>query len=799
MRLSFGDVDVDLDRHELRRDGQPVNVEPQVFDVLAYLVLNRDRLVPKEELLDQVWGDRFVSESALTTRIKAARQAVGDDGRTQRYIKTIHGRGYRFIAEAAQSANTPSGHMEPLHNLPSERSPLFGRDDQIVAVKEAVESQRLVTLLGMGGAGKTRLAVATARSLLEEFPDGIWFVDLIPAADANWIVTAMADAAGLAAGSGDPSDELAQLINNRRLLYIMDNCETAVDLVAEVVDHLLDRTTVPHFLLTSREPVELVDEHRVTVEPLTADPGAAMELLRTAALRFGVDLSQTDDEAVRRICVQLDGLPLALELAAGQLRQLSVEELSERLDRRFDVLVGANRRNSRQASLAGVLEDTWQMLDPEELELINQLAAFPSSFDVASVEELTNRSVQRELGGLVDRSLVTRSGGSFKLLDSVRLFSQDQDPNEGGRVDLHAEWCLERVNGSMHDTYYSYAQAAWCSDHFEDIRSAQRHLVEQGRVDDAARVINGTGLAMHMDMGARPQWALRRIDELLATDVSIEQRAQLNVVGTAAAMAARDPYRIQQHGMAALDAAESLGPSPMLAFAQVLRSWSLVFEDRLAAIELTRRAIDIATQCGDQLTADVAAAYQAIQLCMVDRYEDGALVLDDVIARYEDVDAPDAYPLYVAVVAKTGAILLDDPAGAARLAEAFVDHPTPTKSMIANQILVATARAANSDADGAVQLLEQCRKRLTRARGETGLPDVLIPAGVFAVVVGDSERAREVVRAVRDSDRPTQSFQMTIAYRMLRDKVGIADVSPLETRSMDQFATDTFTWMRSVA
>ena len=182
--VEFDGFEVDVDRYELRQHGEPINLEPQVFEVLAYLVANSGRVVPKTELLDEVWGSRFVSESALTTRIKTVRRALGDDGRAQRYVRTVHGRGYRFVGTVTPtdgSETVVDGRRSDSHtigNLPAERTPLFGRDADVDMVRTALSGHRIVSLLGMGGTGKTRLAVAAARHPDEQFPGGAWFVDL---------------------------------------------------------------------------------------------------------------------------------------------------------------------------------------------------------------------------------------------------------------------------------------------------------------------------------------------------------------------------------------------------------------------------------------------------------------------------------------------------------------------------------------------------------------------------------------------------------------------------------------------
>ena len=166
MRVVFDQFELDAEAFELRESGHPVALEPQVLAVLAHLVARQDRPVPEEELLDEIWGDQFVSKSALTSRIKSARRALGDDGRTQRYIKTVHGRRYRFVGRAHPGEVTSRASTQA-HNLPSDRTPLIGRHEEIRLCADQVTTSRFVSLIGLGGTGKTGLATTIGRHLVD--------------------------------------------------------------------------------------------------------------------------------------------------------------------------------------------------------------------------------------------------------------------------------------------------------------------------------------------------------------------------------------------------------------------------------------------------------------------------------------------------------------------------------------------------------------------------------------------------------------------------------------------------------
>ncbi len=811
VRVVFGAFDLDTEVVELRRHGDVVTMEPKVFDVLVYLVRHRDRVVPKEELLDEVWGDRFVSESTLSSAIRHVRRALGDDGTAQQCVKTAHGRGYRFVAEVTSTEVDHGTHPGSavsapvgVHNLPADRTRLVGRDEAVRSAADVVGRHRLVTLLGMGGAGKTRLAVAVGRTVLERFADGVWFVDLVPVDDDERSVdVAIAHACGIALSPGDVRSQLATVLADRRALVILDNAEHVLGAVAATVDQLLDHTSAPRFVVTSREPLGLADERHVRVAPLAVEPdgeGPAVELFLASAERFGIDVDPADRDVVGRICRQLDGLPLAIELAAAQLRVFDPRLLADRLDGRFDLLRSPRPAGSaRHASLMSVLDDTWALLDESERLVLGRLVAFAGPFAITDVERLCWEvglgDVVAAFGRLVDHSLVVEAPGRlprYRLLESVRAFTGERTDRVAA-AELHAAWCLRQVRDEQGRHLFDFGLAAWCADHFDDLRVAEEHLIVSGRTGDAALLTAATALAMHCDEGARAAAVLDRIEAHLSRVGDPRMRARLHCTGVLAAMAVRSPERIATHGHAAVGEARRADDPTGLAIALVLASWSTVLSDPKAALALVDEASALASAVGDGLARDHADSYRAFHLAMQRRYDEALSQAAAVIERSPDLDGA-GQANFVAMVAWSACNVLADPTVACRYVDDLLTRPSAESPMWGNEVLAATLRASAGDGSAATRLVMKVRDRLRRA-GQDPLPDLLVPAAMLAHRRGDDRRAARWVRAVRDAGRPTQSFQVTCAYRRLRDAVGVGDDDPFASSTLDDIGDEAAAWM----
>lgn len=342
------------------------------------------------------------------------------------------------------------------NNLPAQLGNFVGREHEVAAVRELVTRNRLVTLTGPGGAGKTRLALQVAAEMLDGTGDGVWLVELAKLDDEGAVPDAIASALGLSLAGGPSLDALSAALAPQTTLIILDNCEHLISGCAKVADTLLRRGPHVHLLATSREPLGITGETIYLVPSLTLpdededgiDPqeSDAVALLLDRAHAQGVDLEldRTTGSLLASICRRLDGMPLAIELAAARLRTLSLEALEQRLDQRFRLLTGGSRSApERQQTLRATVGWSISLLNFPERALLNRLSIFVGGFDLEAAEQVCGLVASEEfqvtdlLGSLVDKSLVVaqRRGTQirYRLLETIREYAAEALLETGDR------------------------------------------------------------------------------------------------------------------------------------------------------------------------------------------------------------------------------------------------------------------------------------------------------------------------------------------------------------------------------
>ncbi|MDC3402501.1 adenylate/guanylate cyclase domain-containing protein, partial [bacterium] len=342
------------------------------------------------------------------------------------------------------------------HNLPVMPTEFIGRQAEVDELRALVDHHRIVTISGVGGCGKTRLAIEVAAASADKFPGGVWFVDLTTERDGDKVGDRAIGALGLfqqlGSDGGGPIDVLNEATTGAATLLVIDNCEHLIDDVADFAAEVLTSATAVTVLATSRESLN-VDGERAWRIPNMHD--AAVELFVDRATAAGVTGLDNRHAQIEDICAQLDDIPLAIELAAARLTSLSIDELTERLDDRFSLLGGGrSRRRQRQQTLQTMMDWSYGLLDDDERQVLNQLAVFAGTFSLSGVDavvESTATSVLDVMDSLVEQSLVVASvdSGRYRLLETVRLYALDRLLNTDQLAairDRHLAW-MDALSG----------------------------------------------------------------------------------------------------------------------------------------------------------------------------------------------------------------------------------------------------------------------------------------------------------------------------------------------------------------
>jgi predicted ATPase/DNA-binding winged helix-turn-helix (wHTH) protein len=459
--LCFGDFVLDVDNASLHRDGVTVELTPKSFALLAHLAQRPGELVAKDSLLDIVWNRRFVSEGAIKTMVSELRAALGDDARAPRWIETVQRRGYRFLGEIRPAAVATTARPAPARghaaegNLPASLPPLIARDVERAALAALLGTKRLVTLAGTAGVGKTRLALSLASTLHARFEHGVWLVELASlspeTSDEATLLTTLARELQLAPGAGGSASALARALTPLCLLLVLDNAEHLLAPLAPLLAHLHAQVPGLHLLLTSREPMQIPGEQVYRLAPLQVpkadDEDNAARLMacgavqlfveRVAARLPGFALEAPHLHAVAALCRSLDGLPLALELAAARVPVLGVNGLAQRLTSevepgsRLQLLTqGVRTAAPHQRTLRAALDWSHALLTPAQQRVFRRLAVFRGGFtlDAAQIvcadDGLDGWAVLDALDALIDKSMLTASAanamhGRFFQLESI--------------------------------------------------------------------------------------------------------------------------------------------------------------------------------------------------------------------------------------------------------------------------------------------------------------------------------------------------------------------------------------------
>jgi len=509
-----------------------VRLGSRALEILAALVERPGELVTKRELMARAWPNIVVEEGNLKVHVAALRKALGEGQLGGRYVATVAGRGYRFVAQVKPSAlgATPalqSTAAPRAHNLPTPPTRTIGRVHTIDALRRQLPQSRFVTVVGPSGIGKTTVALAVAESLVPAYEHGVRFVDLAPLQDPHFVPSAITAALGLTISAENEVAGLIACLREKQMLIVLDSCDHVIEAAASLAEQIVRSTPSVHVLATSREPLRAAGEHVHRLSPLKS-PSSSFGLTAAKALTFsavqlfveraaasvdGFQLTDADAPVVAAICRKLEGIALAIELAATRVDAFGIRELSALLNDRFRLLQQRTRTAlTRHRSLAAALDWSYEFLLEQERIFLRRLSVFAGVFTLESasaVAQGTGVTVPEVIEGvanLVAKSLVSADiGGAvvrYRLLDTTRAYAQ-QKLTESGELEA-----LTRRHAEHHRDLFERAEAEWA------MRPGAEWQADYGRkIDDVRSALNwafspggDVSIGVTLTVAAIPLW-----------------------------------------------------------------------------------------------------------------------------------------------------------------------------------------------------------------------------------------------------------------------------------------------------
>jgi len=635
----IGPLRLDPEIGVLTEAGVPLALGARGVAVLGVLVEHANQYVSKADIIDAAWPDVVVEESNLAVQISAIRRALSRVPGSEHWIETLSRRGYRYVGPAV-AVPERAGDERALRiertNLPEPRTSFVGREREVVEVKRLLPTSRLVTLVGVGGIGKTRLALQVATELLDAYRDGVWIADFSALDDPALVATTVAQALGVHEKPGTPLfDALRRHLRRRELLLVLDSCEHVLSSCAALADALLRDGSETTIIATSREPLGVDGEQiyglpplslpEVDATPETIARSDAVQLFVERARRqqpgFGMSAART--QVIAALCAHLDGIPLALELAAARVRSLPVEQILARIGDRFRLLTGGSAvALPRHQTLRATIDWSFDLLAEDERTVLRRLAIFAGGFTldaaatVAADATLDEHAVIDVLSRLVARSLVNAetdaAGARYRFLETTRAYA------------------LEKLAEALEAPALARAHARYVRDHFE------RVAADWWRLPDA-------------DWRARYCTELDNVRAALGWSLSESGDASLAVALAGASGQLWMELSLLREGRQWLEQAVARvdGRTPAADEARLWRALGLVWEaGPMRALPACERAIALYRGLGDTLALAVALTQCGAMLTYLGRHDDAASVFEEARARLPPTAPPRALAEY---------------------------------------------------------------------------------------------------------------------------------------------------------
>jgi predicted ATPase/DNA-binding winged helix-turn-helix (wHTH) protein len=464
--VEFGPFRLHVARRLLQRNGVAVKLGSRSLDLLIALVERAGEVLSRRELIARAWAGLVVDEANLRVNISNLRKCLDEDKDGARYVVNLPSRGYSFVApvtrvrsesssrelEATHSSDPRSASQPPVsaseHSLPERLGRLIGRDASVRALVQMLTEHRFVSIVGPGGMGKTTVAISVAHTMLDAFSGAVYYVDLASVTDASLVPATIASVLGLKVQLQDPKPSILTFLGVRRSLLVLDNCEHLIDETAALAEWLYQSAPQTHLLATSRELLRVEGEHVHILPPLDVPPVndgltaayamtyPAVQLFMNRVAASGAQETLTDETALLavEICRKMDGIALAIELAAGRVRSYGVRGTMELLNSRFNLLWHGRRSAlPRHQTLQAMLDWSYNLLSENERRVLYRLSVFVGPFQLAAAQliaadaVLTEAEVVAAIESLIDKSLLSSSilngSGRLRLLDTTRTYT----------------------------------------------------------------------------------------------------------------------------------------------------------------------------------------------------------------------------------------------------------------------------------------------------------------------------------------------------------------------------------------
>jgi predicted ATPase/DNA-binding winged helix-turn-helix (wHTH) protein len=644
---SFGPFRLHATERLLEKNGTRLKIGSRALDILITLLERSPEVVSKRELIRRVWGSLVVDEVSLRVHVTALRKQLGDGDSSVSYVTNIPGRGYCFTGAVTwTAAETPRQTPGVAPQLPCEPLLMVGRDNVVRELAARLKKQRFVSIVGAGGVGKTTIALALAHRLLPKFQGAVYFLELATVEDPRLLASMLASQLGLVAVSDQPLPGILTSLREQRLLLVFDSCEHVIEAIAALTENIIRDAPQVHILATSREALRAKGEQVHHLPPLECPPPYVESLTAPQALSFPAvqlfvkqvadsvhpfELTDSDAPTVAEICRRLDGIPLALGLAASRVGVYGVQGTASLLDKHFRLLWHGRRTAlPRHQTLSATLDWSYKLLSGTEQLVLRRLAIFVAGFSLAAAldvasEGLDAAEVTETLATLVDKSMVTFDGATamrYRLIETTRAYAW-QKLIESGEDQKVARRACEHLFHAVE----KFGPELWARPRPESIDFFVSNLgnlraaldwcfSEKGDKTLGAR-LTGASACLFLQAGLLPEcaaWAERAVGVLDTASKGTRLELELLACFSQSLMVTRGNVpAVHAAIVRALDIAERLKTAPMeLYLLQMLYKWQIRSGDFRGLGEFTGRIETVTKRVADPLADAIANDFLAV-------------------------------------------------------------------------------------------------------------------------------------------------------------------------------------------